>query len=68
MTTRPLLLLSLGLALVAGCQTTNTPAPASGGKAGGPAVGTSAGIGVLFGFLPARRAASMDPIGALRHE
>jgi putative ABC transport system permease protein len=32
------------------------------------AVGTSAGIGVVFGFLPARRAARMDPIGALRHE
>jgi putative ABC transport system permease protein len=32
------------------------------------AVGTSAGIGVLFGFLPARRAALMDPITALRNE
>ena len=32
------------------------------------AVGTSAAIGIVFGFFPARRAAQMDPITALRHE
>ena len=32
------------------------------------AVGTSAAIGIIFGFFPARRAAQMDPISALRHE
>jgi len=32
------------------------------------AVGTSAVIGIVFGFLPARRAALMDPINALRNE
>jgi putative ABC transport system permease protein len=32
------------------------------------AVGTSATIGIVFGFFPARRAARLDPITALRHE
>ena len=31
------------------------------------AIGTAAGTGLLFGFLPARRAAMLDPVAALGH-
>ena len=32
------------------------------------AVGISVGIGVLFGYLPANKAAKLNPIDALRYE
>ena len=43
-----------------------TVAPSLGSVA--MAVGVSAGIGVLFGWLPARKAARLNPIDALRYE
>ena len=31
-------------------------------------VGVSVGLGVIFGFLPANRAARLEPIDALRYD
>lgn len=38
------------------------------GAAVGLAFGVSAGVGIIFGILPARRAAKMSPVAALRYE
>ena len=34
----------------------------------GISFGVSVGIGILFGYLPAKNAAALNPIDALRHE
>lgn len=54
------------LALVFGNLLGLTATPSIGAIA--IAFGVSVGIGVLFGYLPARNAARLNPIDALRHE
>ena len=54
--------------IVNALQPTMSFAPALNAASVGIAVGVSALIGVAFGFYPARRAARLDPIEALRFQ
>ena len=54
------------VAVVAGKLLGLTATPSLGAIA--IAFGVSVGIGILFGYLPAKNAAKLNPIDALRHE
>ena len=58
----------LGIALSKGIEMATDISTLVSGTAVLLAFAVSAGVGLLFGLLPARRAAEQDPVVALRHE
>ena len=62
------------LGILLGCCVSEFLVPAMGMPSSVPAwsifvsFGVCVVIGVLFGYIPARKAANMDPIDAIRHE
>lgn len=62
------------LGILLGCCVSESLVPAMGMPSSVPAwsifvsFGVCVVIGVLFGYIPARKAANMDPIDAIRHE
>jgi putative ABC transport system permease protein len=60
--------IALGLTISLGVNATGLVTTSVSFSAIALAFGVSAGIGVLFGWYPARRAASLNPIDALRYE
>ena len=59
-------IIGIGLGYIVSAVATKVLAPTAGSIA--VAFGISVGIGVLFGYLPAKRAARLNPIEALRYD
>ena len=62
------IIIGYGLGLLASASIPNFPPANVPLWAVGVAFGFSAGVGIVFGILPAAKAANLDPIDALRYE